>query len=380
MTTDGWIETGVTGVGLGFPQPTGYPSRPPLWVRRPGTTAVLAWEDRTPAHQCSGGRLLSPGSVLRGASRSPRVPRCSVDWPLQAGPLMLWPFLGLALCWPLLGLDLPHPSRGWPLAPAACPLFHPRSFSVRTVSTTPWPRPSSTPPRRAWSAFSTTHQVSAQALWCQPRVPTCSLTDPRSLGPGPECRLLASCALRAGVTTLAAAVGTLVCRASAGTLLFLEGGCWRGSTRAGPRGRPWPAPSPLGSYNPVTLGLFTLVYFFLACWTYGLTVSAGVFIPSLLIGAAWGRLFGISLSYVTGAAVSVGSRRAGTALVLGLEFPGRWCLTRPVGPAACLCCTDARRGGLVFPVTGRALGACDRGACARPLGTWFPFFVFLFLF
>lgn len=61
-----------------------------------------------------------------------------------------------------------------------------------------------------------------------------------------------------------------------------------------------------GSYNPMTLGLFTLVYFFLACWTYGLTVSAGVFIPSLLIGAAWGRLFGISLSYITGAAVRAG--------------------------------------------------------------------------
>ncbi|XP_037671367.1 H(+)/Cl(-) exchange transporter 7 isoform X2 [Choloepus didactylus] len=60
---------------------------------------------------------------------------------------------------------------------------------------------------------------------------------------------------------------------------------------------------PPGSYNPVTLGLFTLVYFLLACWTYGLTVSAGVFIPSLLIGAAWGRLFGISLSYLTGAAI-----------------------------------------------------------------------------
>uniref|UniRef100_A0A2K6G971 Chloride channel protein n=1 Tax=Propithecus coquereli TaxID=379532 RepID=A0A2K6G971_PROCO len=60
---------------------------------------------------------------------------------------------------------------------------------------------------------------------------------------------------------------------------------------------------PPGSYNPLTLGLFTLVYFFLACWTYGLTVSAGVFIPSLLIGAAWGRLFGISLSCLTGAAI-----------------------------------------------------------------------------
>ncbi|OXB81821.1 UNVERIFIED_CONTAM: hypothetical protein H355_015018 [Colinus virginianus] len=54
-----------------------------------------------------------------------------------------------------------------------------------------------------------------------------------------------------------------------------------------------------GSYNPVTLGMFTVMYFFLACWTYGLIVSAEVFIPSLLIGAAWGRLFGISLSYMT---------------------------------------------------------------------------------
>ncbi|KAG7459475.1 hypothetical protein MATL_G00211080 [Megalops atlanticus] len=57
--------------------------------------------------------------------------------------------------------------------------------------------------------------------------------------------------------------------------------------------------NPQGTYNPLTLGVFTLSYFFLACWTYGLTVSAGVFIPSLLIGAAWGRLFGILLSTIT---------------------------------------------------------------------------------
>uniref|UniRef100_A0A671RRW6 Chloride channel protein n=1 Tax=Sinocyclocheilus anshuiensis TaxID=1608454 RepID=A0A671RRW6_9TELE len=56
--------------------------------------------------------------------------------------------------------------------------------------------------------------------------------------------------------------------------------------------------NPPGTYNPVTLGVFTLAYFFLAVWTYGLTVSAGVFIPSLLIGAAWGRLFGILLSFI----------------------------------------------------------------------------------
>ncbi|KAJ8363929.1 hypothetical protein SKAU_G00127600 [Synaphobranchus kaupii] len=57
--------------------------------------------------------------------------------------------------------------------------------------------------------------------------------------------------------------------------------------------------NPPGSFNPLTLGMFTLTYFFLACWTYGLTVSAGVFIPSLLIGAAWGRLFGIFMATIT---------------------------------------------------------------------------------
>ncbi|KAK7167603.1 hypothetical protein R3I94_001864 [Phoxinus phoxinus] len=56
--------------------------------------------------------------------------------------------------------------------------------------------------------------------------------------------------------------------------------------------------NPPGTYNPVTLGVFTLAYFLLAVWTYGLAVSAGVFIPSLLIGAAWGRLFGILLSVI----------------------------------------------------------------------------------
>ena len=83
----------------------------------------------------------------------------------------------------------------------------------------------------------------------------------------------------------------------------------------------------------MTLGLFTLVYFFLACWTYGLTVSAGVFIPSLLIGAAWGRLFCISLSYLTGAAVSWGiARQSSTpqvfllALGLGDTTGGIWTL------------------------------------------------------
>ncbi|XP_027897993.1 H(+)/Cl(-) exchange transporter 7 isoform X2 [Xiphophorus couchianus] len=60
--------------------------------------------------------------------------------------------------------------------------------------------------------------------------------------------------------------------------------------------------NPTGTYNSLTLGLFTVTYFFLACWTYGLAVSAGVFIPSLLIGAAWGRLCGILLASTTSTA------------------------------------------------------------------------------
>lgn len=71
----------------------------------------------------------------------------------------------------------------------------------------------------------------------------------------------------------------------------------------------------------MTLGMFTLMYFFLACWTYGLTVSAGVFIPSLLIGAAWGRLFGISLSYLTKGSVSPGTLAAGPVARAG-SVPG----------------------------------------------------------
>ncbi|XP_046582844.1 H(+)/Cl(-) exchange transporter 7-like isoform X1 [Haliotis rubra] len=54
----------------------------------------------------------------------------------------------------------------------------------------------------------------------------------------------------------------------------------------------------VGSYNMATLGFYTLGYFFLACWTYGLSVPSGLFIPSLLIGAAWGRMFGIVLQYL----------------------------------------------------------------------------------
>ncbi|ESO84072.1 hypothetical protein LOTGIDRAFT_155388 [Lottia gigantea] len=52
-----------------------------------------------------------------------------------------------------------------------------------------------------------------------------------------------------------------------------------------------------GSYEVKTLGFYTLVYFLLATWTYGLSVPSGLFIPCILIGAAWGRLTGIFFNY-----------------------------------------------------------------------------------
>ncbi|KAM4703251.1 H(+)/Cl(-) exchange transporter 6 isoform 1-T1 [Rhinophrynus dorsalis] len=45
-----------------------------------------------------------------------------------------------------------------------------------------------------------------------------------------------------------------------------------------------------GTFSPITLSFFCCVYFFLSCWTYGVSVPSGLFVPSLLFGAAFGRL------------------------------------------------------------------------------------------
>uniref|UniRef100_A0A8C9SKG9 Chloride channel protein n=1 Tax=Scleropages formosus TaxID=113540 RepID=A0A8C9SKG9_SCLFO len=45
-----------------------------------------------------------------------------------------------------------------------------------------------------------------------------------------------------------------------------------------------------GTFSPVTLTIFFTLYFLLACWTYGVSVPSGLFVPSLLCGAAFGRL------------------------------------------------------------------------------------------
>uniref|UniRef100_A0A667WN99 Chloride voltage-gated channel 6 n=1 Tax=Myripristis murdjan TaxID=586833 RepID=A0A667WN99_9TELE len=45
-----------------------------------------------------------------------------------------------------------------------------------------------------------------------------------------------------------------------------------------------------GTFSPVTLSVFFVLYFLLACWTYGVSVPSGLFVPALLGGAAFGRL------------------------------------------------------------------------------------------
>lgn len=55
---------------------------------------------------------------------------------------------------------------------------------------------------------------------------------------------------------------------------------------------------PPGSHNFVTLIVFVSVYYPLSCITYGLNVSLGIFIPSLLVGAAWGRLTAMTMASI----------------------------------------------------------------------------------
>lgn len=53
---------------------------------------------------------------------------------------------------------------------------------------------------------------------------------------------------------------------------------------------------PPASHQMVTLLVFVVVYYPLSCVTYGLSVSMGIFIPTLLVGAAWGRVTSMLLS------------------------------------------------------------------------------------
>ncbi|XP_054435712.1 H(+)/Cl(-) exchange transporter 6 [Pteronotus mesoamericanus] len=68
-----------------------------------------------------------------------------------------------------------------------------------------------------------------------------------------------------------------------------------------------------GTFSPITLALFFVLYFLLACWTYGISVPSGLFVPSLLCGAAFGRLVAnILKSYI-----GLGHIYSGTFALIG---------------------------------------------------------------
>ncbi|RLN47517.1 hypothetical protein BBJ29_000609 [Phytophthora kernoviae] len=52
------------------------------------------------------------------------------------------------------------------------------------------------------------------------------------------------------------------------------------------------------SFTPFSLCIFFVVFYILACWTYGIAVPSGLFVPSLLSGAAYGRIFVMIVHYV----------------------------------------------------------------------------------
>ncbi|KAK2144157.1 hypothetical protein LSH36_781g02019 [Paralvinella palmiformis] len=68
-----------------------------------------------------------------------------------------------------------------------------------------------------------------------------------------------------------------------------------------------------------TLVGVVVFYHLLTTWTYGLNVSSGLFIPSLLIGAVWGRIVGILvMSYVPSVGTNIGKYAlVGAAAQLG---------------------------------------------------------------
>ncbi|XP_078614927.1 H(+)/Cl(-) exchange transporter 6-like isoform X1 [Branchiostoma floridae x Branchiostoma japonicum] len=54
------------------------------------------------------------------------------------------------------------------------------------------------------------------------------------------------------------------------------------------------------TFSLQSLGIFFLLFFCLSCWTYGTSVPSGLFVPSLLCGAAYGRFVGNLLKMLPG--------------------------------------------------------------------------------
>lgn len=58
------------------------------------------------------------------------------------------------------------------------------------------------------------------------------------------------------------------------------------------------------AYSIVSLLVYCVTYFILTELTVGLNMSAGLFLPSLLIGAAWGRIASKVIHYYSPGIVS----------------------------------------------------------------------------
>ena len=52
-----------------------------------------------------------------------------------------------------------------------------------------------------------------------------------------------------------------------------------------------------GAFSLPTLWIIFLMYFFVACWTYGAGIPSGLFIPCLMIGASYGRFVATVFGY-----------------------------------------------------------------------------------
>ena len=74
-----------------------------------------------------------------------------------------------------------------------------------------------------------------------------------------------------------------------------------------------------GEFSKSTLLLFAFTYFSLACWTFGVAIPSGLFVPSLITGGAVGRLLGnLLLGWFPKMAVNPGTfALIGAASVLG---------------------------------------------------------------
>jgi CBS domain-containing protein len=53
-----------------------------------------------------------------------------------------------------------------------------------------------------------------------------------------------------------------------------------------------------GHFAMRTLGLYFVMFFFVACWTYGVAIPSGLFVPCIVTGAAYGRLVGSLIQHM----------------------------------------------------------------------------------